>query len=142
MPGGQLYQQKLDETREELKSTYSETIKSMYKNEIDATQANIDRLHQAITAVSTQLAKLNQTMTEYRMLQERERQKLRNQQNKLNEEIGNIQQFALALPRATAEWASRRRSRTAPASRACSTAWRSRCSAGWRRAWASRSCAR
>jgi len=39
----QLYQQKLDETREELKSTYSETIKSMYKNEIDATQANIDR---------------------------------------------------------------------------------------------------
>ena len=35
----QLYQQKLDETREELKSTYAETIKSMYKNEIDATSA-------------------------------------------------------------------------------------------------------
>jgi polysaccharide biosynthesis transport protein len=102
----QLYQQKLDETREELKSTYAETVKSMYKNEIDATSANIGRLDQAIKAVSEQLSKLNTVMTEYRMLQERERE-LRTQQSKLTEEISNLNQFALQAPWATAEWASR-----------------------------------
>ena len=45
-------------------------------------------------------------MTEYRMLQERGRE-LRNQQNKLTEEISNLNQSPLQAPWATAEWASR-----------------------------------
>src|SRR4029078_9091373 len=73
------YQEKLDEVREELKSTFSETMKSMLKNEIDASQANNNRVEDLIGQVSKQLGDLNKTMNEYRQLQDRQ-QELRKKQ--------------------------------------------------------------
>ena len=55
-----LFQDKMDETREELKSTFSETMRSLLKNEIDAAKANAGRVGGAINQVSSDLGRLNQ----------------------------------------------------------------------------------
>lgn len=101
-----LYQQKTDEIHEELKSTYSETLRSMLENEIAAASANAGRVDEAVNKISFDLGKLNKEMNEYRNLQDRQKE-LQHKQNFLREEITKIRQFTLAADWATAGWASK-----------------------------------
>jgi hypothetical protein len=67
----QLYQQKLDEAREELKQKYAEQAKSMYRNEIDATAANIDRLHAAIKSERAELDEFDAITRDHQSIADR-----------------------------------------------------------------------
>jgi hypothetical protein len=79
-------QEKVDEIREELKSTYTEAMKEALGNEIAAASADAARVEEAVTRVGEQMAELNKLTGEYRHLLDR-RQELRRRQGALADEI-------------------------------------------------------
>lgn len=67
------YQQKLDSIRERLKDEYSESYKSTLNNQLAAMNANALVIQDRVTTLGTELGKLNEKMTEYQVLKEKER---------------------------------------------------------------------
>lgn len=99
------FKMKLDEEREELKSVFTEGMKSELQNAITASNANLSRVDTFVRQISGELGQLNATLNDYRTLQGREHD-LREKISRLEDEIRKINQFDMEAKWGSADWSS------------------------------------
>lgn len=99
-------QRMVDDTREELRGSYSETMRSMLKSEVDAGNANLERITTHIKSLGDDLGRLNKDMNEYRVLQTRE-QDLRKSIQEMKDDMRRLKEYSLQLNFAEAAWGSK-----------------------------------
>lgn len=100
------YAQNATKIEEELKSEYIEALRSQYRNQLAAFEANAAVIDQEINNLGRSLGDLNKKMQEYRVLQEKER-RLRDKINEMDAQIRTISQFRVATNWSQVEWGSR-----------------------------------
>ena len=97
------YQDKLDATREELRSDYAETMRTMLENQIAAVSGNAKSIETESTKLKGSLSDMNTAIVKYRLLQEKEK-RLQDKIDGYEQEIRRVAEFRLKLHWKPVEW--------------------------------------
>jgi capsular exopolysaccharide synthesis family protein len=89
------YKEKLDGIREQLRSDYAESLRTMLENQIVAADANLKSIQGEIDRLNSEMGRLNQAVEQYRMLKQREA-KLREDAERYDREIRRVAEFRIA----------------------------------------------